>query len=48
MGGQGNGKAWEWEGMGMGGHGNGRAWEWEGRTAGAYSPIPLPAIPLPS
>ena len=34
MGGQGNGKAREWEGKGMGGHGNGRAWEWEGMGMG--------------
>ena len=30
MGRPGNGKAWEWEGLGMGRPGNGKAWGWEG------------------
>jgi hypothetical protein len=34
MGGQGNGRAREWEGKGLGGQGNGRAREWEGKGMG--------------
>ena len=34
MGGQGNGRAREWEGKGMGGQGNERAREWEGKGMG--------------
>ena len=39
MGGQGNGKAREWEGKGMERQGNGRAREWEGKGMGGQGKL---------